>query len=53
LTLEEITRLARIFIAHGVGKIRITGGESLLRRDVEQLIEMIAGLDGLRDLTRP
>ncbi len=51
LTFEEITRLARIFIDHGVRKIRITGGEPLLRRDVEQLIEMIAGLDGLGDLT--
>jgi cyclic pyranopterin phosphate synthase len=51
LTFEEITRLARIFIDHGVEKIRITGGEPLLRRDVEQLIEMIGGLDGLKDLT--
>ncbi len=51
LTFEEITRLARIFIDHGVRKIRITGGEPLLRRDVEQLIEMIAGLEGLSDLT--
>ena len=51
LTFEEITRLARIFIAHGVEKIRITGGEPLLRRDLEQLIGMIAPLDGLRDLT--
>jgi len=51
LTFEEITRLATIFIAHGVEKIRITGGEPLLRRDVERLIEMIARLDGLRDLS--
>ena len=51
LTFEEITRLARIFIDHGVRKIRITGGEPLLRRNVERLIEMIAGLDGLKDLT--
>ncbi len=51
LTFEEITRLARIFIARGVEKIRITGGEPLLRRDLEQLIHMIAQLDGLRDLT--
>jgi len=51
LTFEEITRLARIFIGHGVEKIRVTGGEPLLRRDLEQLIEMIAQLDGLRDLT--
>lgn len=50
LTFEEITRLAGIFIAHGVRKIRITGGEPLLRRDVERLIEMISGLDGLQDL---
>ncbi len=51
LTFEEITRLATIFIADGVEKIRITGGEPLLRRDVERLIEMIARLDGLRDLS--
>ena len=51
LTFEEITRLARIFIGHGVEKIRVTGGEPLLRRDLEQLIDMIARLDGLRDLT--
>ncbi len=51
LTFEEIARLAGIFIAHGVEKIRITGGEPLLRRDLEQLIGMIAPLDGLRDLT--
>jgi cyclic pyranopterin phosphate synthase len=51
LTFEEITRLTRIFIAHGVEKIRITGGEPLVRRDLERLIEMLARLDGLKDLT--
>ncbi len=51
LTFEEITRLARVFIANGVEKIRITGGEPLVRRNVEILVEMIASLDGLRDLT--
>ena len=51
LTFEEITRLARIFIGHGVEKIRITGGEPLVRRDVEKLIEMLVRLDGLRDIT--
>ena len=51
LTFEEITRLARIFTAHGVEKIRITGGEPLLRRDLEQLIHMLAKLDHVRDLT--
>ncbi|MCS6944743.1 MAG: GTP 3',8-cyclase MoaA [Burkholderiaceae bacterium] len=44
LTFEEITRLARIFIAHGVRKIRLTGGEPLLRKDLERLIEMLAAL---------
>src|SRR5687768_16876511 len=51
LTFEEITRLARIFIDHGVEKIRITGGEPLVRRDLERLVEMLARLDGLKDLT--
>jgi cyclic pyranopterin phosphate synthase len=51
LTFEEITRLARIFVAGGVGKVRITGGEPLLRRDIEKLIAMLSGIDGLRDLT--
>ena len=44
LTFEEITRIARISVAHGVRKIRLTGGEPLLRKNVEQLIEMLAAL---------
>ncbi|TET95675.1 MAG: GTP 3',8-cyclase MoaA [Dehalococcoidia bacterium] len=51
LTFEETTRLARIFVACGVRKIRITGGEPLLRRDLEKLIVMLARIDGLEDLT--
>ncbi len=51
LTFEEITRLARIFVAHGVEKIRLTGGEPLMRRDIEQLVMMLSGVDGLTDLT--
>ena len=51
LSFEEITRLARIFVAHGVRKLRITGGEPLVRKDVEQLIAMLAGIEGLEDLT--
>src|SRR5262249_54794088 len=51
LSFEEIARLARAFIGAGVEKIRITGGEPLVRRDVERLIAMLAALDGLRDLT--
>lgn len=50
LTYEEIYRLARIFVAHGVKKVRLTGGEPLVRRDLEKLIEMLARLPVL-DLT--
>jgi len=44
LSFEEITRLARVFVAHGVQKIRLTGGEPLLRRHLETLVAMLAGL---------
>ena len=44
LRFEEIARLARIFIAHGVRKIRLTGGEPLLRKGLERLIEQLASL---------
>jgi cyclic pyranopterin phosphate synthase len=44
LTFEEITRIARQFVAHGVHKIRLTGGEPLLRKNVEGLIEQLAVL---------
>jgi GTP 3',8-cyclase len=44
LSFEEITRLARLFVAHGVEKIRLTGGEPLLRKNLEVLIEMLAKL---------
>ena len=47
LRFEEIARLARILRSMGVGKIRITGGEPLLRRDVDQLIAQLAQIDGL------
>ncbi len=42
LSFEEIARLAQIFVAHGVEKIRLTGGEPLLRKNLEVLIEMLA-----------
>src|SRR5680860_1822475 len=51
LTFEEIARLARVFVACGVRKIRITGGEPLVRRNIERLIEQVARIEGLRDLT--
>ncbi len=44
LTFEEITRTARLFVAHGVKKIRLTGGEPLLRKNIEILIEQLAAL---------
>ncbi|MBB3117787.1 GTP 3',8-cyclase MoaA [Pseudoduganella violacea] len=44
LSFEEIARVARLFIAHGVEKIRLTGGEPLLRRHLERLVEMLAKL---------
>ncbi|HEY0846293.1 MAG TPA: GTP 3',8-cyclase MoaA [Noviherbaspirillum sp.] len=44
LSFEEITRLASIFVAHGVRKIRLTGGEPLLRKNIERLIEMLSKL---------
>src|SRR3954454_23340334 len=45
LTFEEIARLARIFVGLGVRKIRLTGGEPLVRRDVARLIGLLAELD--------
>jgi cyclic pyranopterin phosphate synthase len=50
LTFEEIERTARVFVGLGVRKLRLTGGEPLLRRDLEVLIERLAGL-GEVDLT--
>ena len=50
LTFEEIARLARLFHGLGVEKVRLTGGEPLVRRNLEQLIAMLADIPGL-DLT--
>ena len=44
LSFEEITRLARLFVAHGVRKIRLTGGEPLLRKGIERLVGMLGEL---------
>ena len=51
LTFEEITRLTHIFSSLGVSKVRITGGEPLLRTDLHLLIEMLSSIDGIGDLT--
>ncbi len=50
LSFEEIARLARIAVGLGVTKVRLTGGEPLLRRDFEKLVAMLAAIDGLNDL---
>ena len=51
LTFEEVARLARLFVALGVEKLRITGGEPTVRRDLPDLVRMLAAIDGVRDLT--
>ncbi|ADE14587.1 molybdenum cofactor biosynthesis protein A [Nitrosococcus halophilus Nc 4] len=51
LTFEEISRLVRIFVTLGVEKVRLTGGEPLLRQDLEQLVRMLASIEALQDLT--
>ncbi len=51
LTFEEIERVARVFVDLGVRKLRITGGEPLLRRDLEVLIAQLAAIDDELDVT--
>jgi len=50
LTFEEITRLARLFARLGVDKIRLTGGEPLMRRNLELLIAQLSSIEGIKDL---
>ncbi|MFD1427064.1 cyclic pyranopterin phosphate synthase [Kroppenstedtia sanguinis] len=50
LTFEEILRLVQLFATGGVEKVRITGGEPLLRRDLPQLVKMVKGVEGIRDV---
>jgi cyclic pyranopterin phosphate synthase len=50
LRFEEIERLARIFVGLGVHKLRLTGGEPLLRRDLADLVRRLAAIEGVRDL---
>ena len=51
LTFEEIARVAGVFVGLGVRKIRLTGGEPLLRKRIERLVEMLARIDDDLDLT--
>jgi cyclic pyranopterin phosphate synthase len=50
LSFEEITHLARIFAGLGMGQLRLTGGEPLLRHDLPRLVGMLAGESGIADL---
>ncbi|HEV7429403.1 MAG TPA: GTP 3',8-cyclase MoaA [Thermoanaerobaculia bacterium] len=50
LTFEEIVRLAQLFANEGIQKIRLTGGEPLLRRDLERLVAMLAATRGVQDI---
>ena len=50
LTLEECARLVKVFVSLGVSKVRITGGEPLVRKNALQLFENIGQLQGLREL---
>src|SRR5579863_5829108 len=51
LSFEEIERLARLFVRAGVKKIRLTGGEPLVRKGLPDLVGKLAAIDGLADLT--
>jgi cyclic pyranopterin phosphate synthase len=51
LTFEEIERLVGLFVSMGVGDLRLTGGEPLVRRDFPRLVSMLSKLDGLKDLS--
>src|SRR5438874_4061249 len=51
LSFEEIERLARIFLRFGIQKIRLTGGEPLVRKGLPRLISRLAGLDGLGEVS--
>ena len=51
LTFEEISRLTRMLVRHGAAKVRITGGEPLVRAEIETLIASLSQIDGVADLT--
>src|SRR6266571_2183607 len=51
LSFEEIERIARLFLEFGVEKIRLTGGEPLVRKDLDRLVARLATIEGLGDLS--
>lgn len=50
MTFEEITRMAGIFVGLGVTKLRLTGGEPLVRTELDKLVGMLSGIDGVEDI---
>jgi cyclic pyranopterin phosphate synthase len=51
LSYEEITRLTRLFVSVGVKKVRLTGGEPLVRKDIHELVAQLSGIAGIDELT--
>jgi cyclic pyranopterin phosphate synthase len=51
LTFEEVERLVSLFVSMGVGDVRLTGGEPLVRRDFPRLVSMLSKIDGLNDVS--
>ena len=51
LTFEEITEFTKLAVANGITKVRLTGGEPLVRKGIVELVAMLAAIDGLRDLS--
>ena len=51
LTFEEITRLTRVFVKLGAEKVRVTGGEPLVRNQIESLVAMLSEIEEVKDLT--
>ena len=51
LTFEEITKLAKIFVSMGIKKIRLTGGEPTIRKNIEELVKSLASIKGLETIT--
>jgi cyclic pyranopterin phosphate synthase len=51
LSFEEIVRIVRTAVEMGITKVRLTGGEPLVRRDIVDLVKLLAGIDGIKDLS--
>ena len=52
LSYEEITEIVKVAVANGITKVRITGGEPLVRKGITDLVSMISGIPGIADLAK-